>query len=62
MRGGTYSYRHTYITDALERGVDVATVAELVGTSVETIQRHYGHLSTRHNHLKEAAAKALGGG
>lgn len=54
-----YSYRHTYITDALERGVDVATVAELVGTSVAMIQRHYGHLSKRADHLKNAAANAV---
>ncbi|MFU7558762.1 hypothetical protein ACMFWY_08780 [Roseiconus sp. JC912] len=54
-----YSYRHTYITDCLERGVDIATVAELVGTSVQMIERHCGHLSKRHDHLRASAARAL---
>lgn len=54
-----YSYRHTYITDALARGVDIATVAELVGTSVSMIQRHYGHLEAKTSHLRQAAAKAV---
>lgn len=54
-----YSYRHSYITDALERGVDIATVAELVGTSVTMIQRHYGHLENRSDHLSLAARKAV---
>lgn len=56
-----YTYRHTYITDALQRGVDIATVAELVGTSVTMIQRHYGHLEHRGDHLKNAARKAVAG-
>jgi integrase len=54
-----YSYRHTYITQALERGVDVATVAELTGTSISMIQKHYGHLGVKHDHLKAAAMKAM---
>jgi integrase len=54
-----YAYRHSYITDALVRGVDVATVAALTGTSVEMIQRHYGHLSQRSDHLQEAAIRAV---
>ncbi len=54
-----YSYRHTYITDAMRRGIDVATVAELTGTSIEMIQRHYGHLGQRTDYLREAAAQAV---
>lgn len=54
-----YSYRHTYVTDAMERNVPVATVAKLVGTSVEMIERHYGHLSERHDYLSDAAARAI---
>jgi integrase len=57
-----YSYRHTFITQAIERGVDVATVAELTGTSISMIQKHYGHLASKHDHLRAAAAKAMGGG
>lgn len=54
-----YSYRHTYITDALTRGVDPATVAELTGTSIEMIQRHYGHLYGNKQHLRDAANLAV---
>lgn len=50
-----YSYRHTFITSALVRGVPIATVAELTGTSVTMIERHYGHLSKNADHLKKAA-------
>ena len=56
-----YSYRHTYITDALQRGVAIATVAELVGTSVAMIQKHYGHLEQRGDHLSDAARRAITG-
>jgi integrase len=49
------SFRHLFITDALERGVPIATVAELVGhTSTAMISRHYSHLARRHQHLKDA--------
>ena len=57
----SYSYRHGFITDALERGVPVATVAELVGHSdLKMIQEHYGHLSEKRRHLQEAIRKATG--
>lgn len=50
-----YAYRHSFITRALVKGVDVATVAELAGTSVEMISRNYGHLDKAKDHLAEAA-------
>lgn len=50
-----YSFRHTWITDALLAGVDVATVAEMAGTSIQMIDRHYGHLNQNRKHLAEAA-------
>jgi integrase len=57
----SYSYRHGFITDALERGVPVATVAELAGhTDLKMIQEHYGHLSERRKHLQDAVRKAAG--
>ena len=50
-------YRHSYITDALEKGVPVAQVATLVGhTSTEMIMRKYSKLSQRVAHMREAAA------
>jgi integrase/recombinase XerD len=62
LKGVTaYTYRHSYITDALVRGVPVATVAELVGhADLRMIQDHYGHLSEKKAHLQDAARKAAG--
>lgn len=39
-----YALRHTFISEAIQNGVDVFTVAKLVGTSIQMIQKHYGHL------------------
>lgn len=52
-----YSFRHTWITDALIAGVDVATVAEMAGTSIQMIDRHYGHLCQHRKHMTDAAVK-----
>lgn len=53
-----YSLRHLYVTDALEREVPIATVAELVGHADTTmISRVYSKLGKRSDHLREAAAK-----
>jgi integrase len=51
----TYNLRHSAITDliALHR-LDTMTVAQLSGTSLAMIEKHYGHL------LREHAADALG--
>ncbi len=40
-----YSCRHTYATNQLLRGVSVYTLAEQMGTSVQMIEQHYGHLT-----------------
>lgn len=57
----SYTYRHSYITDALERGVPVATVAELAGhQDLTMIVAHYAHLSEKRTHLADAAKKAVG--
>lgn len=39
-----YSLRHSTITDLILNGVDPLTVARIAGTSVQQIQKHYGHL------------------
>jgi integrase len=53
-----YAFRHLYITDALERGVNPATVAELVGhKSLNMIMRYYSKLGLRKSHLADAAAQ-----
>ncbi|WP_164700891.1 tyrosine-type recombinase/integrase [Modestobacter sp. KNN46-3] len=41
-----YELRHSYVTTALEAGIPVAKVAELVGNSVPTINRVYERLLT----------------
>jgi integrase len=48
-----YTKRHPTITDLVTNGLDLLTVAQLSGTSVAMIEKHYGHLQ------RELAAKAL---
>jgi integrase len=39
-----YSLRHSVITDLMHGGLDLLTVAQISGTSVTMIEKHYGHL------------------
>lgn len=50
-----YLWRHTAASTLLMSSVDVATVAELLGTSAAQIQRTYGHLLS--DHLARASEK-----
>ncbi len=51
-----YTLRHSIITDLVKvQKLDLLTVAQLSGTSVQMIQEHYGHL------LREHATQALAG-
>lgn len=50
-----YSIRHSVITDLVTGGLDLLTVAQLSGTSIAMIERHYGHL--RADHAAEALAR-----
>ncbi len=43
-----YTLRHSVITDLIASGLDVLTVARLSGTSLQMIDRHYGHLRAEH--------------
>ena len=54
-----YSFRHTYFTAALEKGVPVELLAELGGNSPRTLVKFYSHLDQRKKSLAEAAAKAV---
>lgn len=57
-----YAYRHSYASGALENGVGIAQVAELLGhTDTRMVSRHYGHLNQKVAHMKDAAKKAVGG-
>ena len=54
-----YQFRHTFATNALRRGVDPITVAELMGHSDTTmVMKHYSMLSQRVQHLRDMAEKA----
>ena len=49
-----YAMRLQYITDALARGVPIALVAEMTGTSPEMIARVYSHVSEKKTLLMDA--------
>jgi integrase len=44
-RRSTYCFRHTYATFRLSEGVDVYFLAKQMGTSVQMIEKHYGHIN-----------------
>lgn len=48
-----YALRHSAITDLVHGGLDLLTVAQISGTSVAMIEKHYGHLRS------ETATSAL---
>jgi integrase len=58
-RFNLYSFRHSYITEALERGLSSDLVAELVGNTPKTIAKYYSHLESKKKTLREAAQKAV---
>lgn len=51
----SYTLRHSVITDLVNSGLAILTVAQISDTSVEMIERHYGHLN------RAAAEQALAG-
>jgi integrase len=56
-----YLLRHAFGTNAIVNGVDVATVAELMGhTSLEMVSTVYLHLADQHKHLQGAVERATG--
>lgn len=55
------AYRASFATDALENGVGIAQVAELLGhTDTTMVMKHYSLLSQRVEHLRDMAKKATG--
>lgn len=54
-----YAYRHTYITEAIIRGVPVEMVAALVGNTPQVIHRHYSHVAQDQAAMRSAANKAI---
>ncbi len=53
----TYTLRHSIITDLIRQGLPALTVAQLSGTSIAMIERHYGHLVR--NDAEEALAQLI---
>jgi len=45
----TYSLRHAGITNMIQAGIDVLTVAQISNTSVRMIEATYGHLTASHS-------------
>lgn len=43
-----YTLRHSVITDLVTGGLDLLTIAQISGTSVAMIEKHYGHLRADH--------------
>jgi len=41
-----YTLRHSTITDLVTAGLPLLTIAQISGTSVEMIEKHYGHLAS----------------
>lgn len=56
-RVSAYTLRHSVITDLVRGRLPVLTVAQLAGTSVAMIERHYGHLVR--NDAERALAKLM---
>lgn len=48
-RRSTYCFRHTYATYRLMHGTDVYFLAKQMGTSVQMIEKHYGHITPSKN-------------
>ena len=44
-RRGPYHLRHTFATEALAAGISIFQLARVMGASVKTIDRTYGHLA-----------------
>jgi len=40
-----YDLRHDFVTTALESGVDIKILAEIVGSAPETLRKYYQHVS-----------------
>lgn len=60
-RYSLYALRHSWATNALQRGVDALTVAILMGhKDPSTLAKVYQHLSLNPQHLLEQARRAVG--
>lgn len=51
-----YDLRHFFVTKAIESGIDYKTLSEIVGSSPETLRRHYQHVS---HHARQKAVAVM---
>jgi len=54
-----YTWRHSFISDALEKGMTSEVIGHLVGNRATTIAKHYDHLDQKQEALKAAARRAI---
>jgi len=47
-----YSFRHTFAVRWLRAGKPIEALAEVLGTSINMIQKHYGHLADQRDYLR----------
>jgi integrase len=56
-----YALRHLFATDALDRGIPIATVALMLGhADARMVSTVYSRLDERHEHLRDAIEKVSG--
>lgn len=56
-----YSLRHSFATDFLLAGGSIKVLADLIGTSVSMIERHYGHLMVDKDRMHSILATVMKG-
>jgi integrase len=59
--GTVYTLRHTFATNALAAGISLFDLSRFMGTSIEMIDRTYGHLAEGSEQAARAKLDALGG-
>jgi site-specific recombinase XerD len=53
-----YALRHSFATDKIIEGVDLVTIATLMGhRDLKMLQKHYQNVKYRPDHLREALRK-----
>lgn len=57
-----YSFRHLFATEASAKGLPDSVVAELLGNTTAILQRHYVHLSSRADSLRDGLRRVRGAG
>ena len=54
-----YGFRHAFATDFLLSGCSIKVLADLIGTSVSMIERHYGHLMVDKDRMRSILETAM---